>query len=411
MGPITLFDKSFLQSLSIDESVWFDHFFLPSVAPIFYVETLADLNKPTLKGRTREREVSIIAEKFPDMNGMPCAHHTDLCISNLLGRSVPMTGQIPVSRGRSVKYAGKTGAVLQQSLESEAFSRWQDNEFHEIERLYAHSWRQALQNLDLREVAGFFQALGINEKSCNNLQDANNLARAILHDMDKQSELMPSALIFLDIPYHLHQDIQKCWSIAGHPPLFEYAPYAAFVLTVELFFYIALAANLISSKRPSNHVDIAYLFYLPFCMMFVSNDRIHKSCAPLFLRDNQEFVWGQDLKKNLSQINTHYLQLPETTKEKGVITFSSDLPQIEDHLMERLWNRLLPKLQEMKEGDTPNRSTAKPTLEEIMEEIKVMENAPPLSPEEIDFDPQNIDAVIIERRTRRIKGSWRQIPN
>ena len=60
MGPITLFDKSFLQSLSLDESVWFDHFFLTNVAPIFYVETLADLNKTVRKERTPEQEVSIM---------------------------------------------------------------------------------------------------------------------------------------------------------------------------------------------------------------------------------------------------------------------------------------------------------------------------------------------------------------
>lgn len=41
MGPIALFDKSFLQSLSIDESVWLGHFFMPVVCPLFYVETLA----------------------------------------------------------------------------------------------------------------------------------------------------------------------------------------------------------------------------------------------------------------------------------------------------------------------------------------------------------------------------------
>ena len=49
-GPITLFDKSFLQSLNLDESVWFDHFFLTNVCPLFYVETLADLGKPVNEG-------------------------------------------------------------------------------------------------------------------------------------------------------------------------------------------------------------------------------------------------------------------------------------------------------------------------------------------------------------------------
>jgi hypothetical protein len=46
MGPVALFDKSFLQSLSLDDAVWFDHFFAPVICPIFFVETLADLKKP-----------------------------------------------------------------------------------------------------------------------------------------------------------------------------------------------------------------------------------------------------------------------------------------------------------------------------------------------------------------------------
>jgi hypothetical protein len=62
MGPITLFDKSFLQSLSVDESVWFDHFFLTNVCPLFYVETMADLEKSPQKGRAAEDEVRIIAD-------------------------------------------------------------------------------------------------------------------------------------------------------------------------------------------------------------------------------------------------------------------------------------------------------------------------------------------------------------
>ena len=66
MGPIALFDKSFLQSLSLDESVWFDHFFLPVVSPLFFVETLADLAKQRKDGsRTPDDEVRVIADKTP----------------------------------------------------------------------------------------------------------------------------------------------------------------------------------------------------------------------------------------------------------------------------------------------------------------------------------------------------------
>jgi hypothetical protein len=90
MGPITLFDKSFLQSLSVDESVWFAHFFMPVVCPLFYVETLADLEKAVREGRTPEQEVGIIAAKFPDASAAPCANHAILAVNELLGMHVPM---------------------------------------------------------------------------------------------------------------------------------------------------------------------------------------------------------------------------------------------------------------------------------------------------------------------------------
>jgi len=45
MDPITLFDKSFLRAVSLDEAIWFDRSLMPVVCPIFYVETLGDLGK------------------------------------------------------------------------------------------------------------------------------------------------------------------------------------------------------------------------------------------------------------------------------------------------------------------------------------------------------------------------------
>jgi hypothetical protein len=69
VGPIALFDKSFLQSIGVDESVWFDHFFMPMVCPIFYVETLGNLAKETT-GRSPEAIVRDIANKFPEWGGL-----------------------------------------------------------------------------------------------------------------------------------------------------------------------------------------------------------------------------------------------------------------------------------------------------------------------------------------------------
>ena len=39
-GPMLIFDKSFLQALSLDESAWLDNFFLNNITPLFFTETL-----------------------------------------------------------------------------------------------------------------------------------------------------------------------------------------------------------------------------------------------------------------------------------------------------------------------------------------------------------------------------------
>ena len=154
MAPITLFDKSFLQSLSVDESVWFDHFFLINVCPIFYGETLADLDKTVREGRTPEQEVGIIADKFPEMRAFPCTYHRDLCLDELLlGYSVPMTGQIPMRGGRRVESEGGRAAVFESSPEADAFQRWQKREFLEIEHQYARAWRRNAAVLDMAGAA------------------------------------------------------------------------------------------------------------------------------------------------------------------------------------------------------------------------------------------------------------------
>ena len=406
MGPITLFDKSFLQSLSVDESLWFDHFFLTNVCPLFYVETLADLSKTVREGRTPEQEVELIADKSPEMSGNPSAHHTDLCVSNLLGYPVPMTGQIPLAGGRLVKTDGKSGAVFERSPEAEAFSRWQRREFLEIERQFAKAWREALPALDLGEASRRLRELGIDPKSCKDLEAAKTLAMMVASDADKPHLSMTLALRLLNIPPRLHGEIVRNWGLHNFPPLADYAPYATHVLSVEIFFQIALAANLISSERPSNRVDVSYLFYLPFSMMFVSSDRLHRRCAPLFLRSDQDFVWGPDLKSNLGQLNSYYLQLPDSTKEQGVLSFAGEPPELGNRLVAKLWDQFL--LKYGKEGQA-RVTDGSPESPPTPEEINRMADAPSLLPDDVDFDPLEPGRVVIERRVSRRKGAWYQV--
>ena len=80
MGPSTVFDKSALQALSVDEAVWLEAHFLANVTPLFYVETLADLEKAAAEGRTPEEAVGSLAAKTA-ADAYPKATHVPLPVS------------------------------------------------------------------------------------------------------------------------------------------------------------------------------------------------------------------------------------------------------------------------------------------------------------------------------------------
>lgn len=188
---------------------------------------------------------------------------------------------------------------------------------------------------------------------------------------------------------------------------YDYAPYAAHVLTVEVFFQIALAANLISSQRPSNRVDVAYLFYLPLCMVFISWDGLHQRCAPLFLREDQDFIWGPDLKSELQRLDCHFAALPETTKEKGIMAFAHYPPGNDASLIVRLWDRHLPRWRQVLRKEEV---TEPAKNEKLAAEIKNMTKGRPLAPDEIDFDPHDTDSLAIQRFLSKRRGNWWQLP-
>ena len=176
MGPTTLFDKSFLQALTVDQSVWFDNFFIPVVCPIFYVETLADLKKKTRPSREPEDEVRIIADKCPEMHGAPTPHHWDMAVNDLLGNHVPMTGQTPRVEGRQVEARGGRGMVFEESEESKAFRRWRAKDFYAIEHEIAHDWRHRLLSADWRAMENEFRKTGILHGKCKTLTLAKTRA-------------------------------------------------------------------------------------------------------------------------------------------------------------------------------------------------------------------------------------------
>jgi hypothetical protein len=409
VGPIALFDKSFLQSLTVDEAVWFAHFFMPVVCPMFYVETLADLDKAVRDGRTPEREVGIIAEKFPDASAAPCAYHLNLAFSELSGASIDMDGRIPRAGGTAVTLDGKWGWVFDRSPEEVAFSRWSQGKFLDVERGVAARWRSTLNSVDLAVIAKAIQEGGVNARTCKSLEDARAMAHAAIASTKDPYQTLGSILTLLSIPREYHTRIIERWAVqCGKAPLQKCFPYCSHIMQIELFFYLALAAGHIGTARPSNRTDMTYLYYLPFCQMFVSSDRLHERSAPLFMREDQRFVWGADLKEDLKQINLYYEELPESEKEKGLSHIAYAPPKREGSLVRELRAQFLGKGYD----DAP-RVTAPEDPEkerQLVEELNRWVEAEPADPSEAPTDYERGDTMAFKRSVRLRKGSWWQLP-
>lgn len=74
MGPVTI-DKSALQALSVDEAALFGQFYRANMTPLFFVETLADLEKKVREGQTPEQVVGSLVAKTLNLAADPHAHH------------------------------------------------------------------------------------------------------------------------------------------------------------------------------------------------------------------------------------------------------------------------------------------------------------------------------------------------
>lgn len=407
MGPISLFDKSFLQSLSVNESVWFDNFYLVNIAPIFYIETLADLSKQMKSGRTAEQIVGEIAAKTPETGGVPNVHHMELYLSSLMGNTITMDGRPILAGGRPVKHEGKRGFNFDISPEAKAFGRWQEGEYLQVERDFAKSWRAQLQSMTFEGSAIYAKKLGIDIQQCKNINDAYTAASKIINTTGKPYELLEFVLTSLAVPQEYHQTIVKRYQLTGFKPFGVFAPYAAFIAKIEIFFHISVSRGFIGSNRPSNIIDVSYLYYLPFCQIFISNDKLHRSIAPLFMKDNQKFIWGQDLKEDLKNINKYYMLFPDEVKEMGISSFASSPPPDGEFLTSKLWDFMNPK---WRDNDKNRTEPSDEANEKLLKHLKGFTKAETLPPEEVDFDINDIEGLSLQRNIHKKKGSWYQVP-
>ena len=200
----------------------------------------------------------------------------------------------------------RRGIVFNQAPELQALQRWQKGEFLQVEHEFARQWRRNLSGLDLMEIRKRFKCF-LKEEKPKSFAETKAFVDRVIHQQGGRYSFLKAACEFLNVPGHLRCKVVERWKSIGAPHFTDFAPYAAYVLSVDLFFYFNLAADLIFSKRPSNKIDIAYLYTSRsawFSRPMITSTR--KRC-PFFLRKDQVFIAkGMELKADFHKFDEHY---------------------------------------------------------------------------------------------------------
>lgn len=411
MGPITVFDKSALQSLSIDESVWFDQFLSGNITPLFYVETLADLEKLVREGQTPEGVVGGIAVKTP-LEAMPNIYHRDIFLAELVGNEVELR-HVPIVAGGVPRLSpdGKTAIHFDEFPEQEALSRWRNEEFMELERSAAKEWRRQLASQDSDIVIAKLKNILPAGHRINSLESLKDFIDKFCET--DSAHVLSLILDILEVPNYVRQQAMARWNATGRPVLSKFLPYTLHVFKVDLLYYLGIYRGFISGERKSNKADMAYLYYLPFCMVFLSDDKLHAKTVPLFLDGYQSYVSGKELKQSLGELNEHYKKLPDEIKEKGVIQFCVYPPSNLDNVVTRLWDkhmrpdwRVLALDQESRLLDPEYWSEPRKSAKDI---IKNVDESIPLTGNNARLTTDKADQIFIKRVIPSRRGSWRTV--
>jgi len=366
-----IIDKSTFQSLSYIELVRLNNYYKHNVAPVLVMEILGDLKKEVAEGKTpSDVRVKDFARKLFPTRCIVNTYYRNLLKQELEGKPCELDGRPTLDLEKIVKADdGRKGFVIKETEEEKSIYKWKEGNFSEADHELSELWRTITTKEDLLKNLQKIIQSGDNEK-LKSFDKLISRVDEILNNDNIQDRLLAFAIDVYGEEGLDGKIVFQNWLKKGRPRLLEFTPFVAHCLKVDLLFHLGLKSELIGT-RPTNRVDLEYLYYLPFCNIFTSNDKIHKQLAPLLIRDDQKFIIGSDLKNDLKNIN-EYL---EKNGKEAIKKFGFKPPLINESLTFNLWKEYFnyPTALSFREISEKEKSNAK---EQIDKFIKAMEGEP-----------------------------------
>lgn len=341
MGPIILLDKSALQMLNTEETLFLYKHYYVVIAPIIILEILADLKKIDPTGALSQADVIRLARRLHPSDSKINLHFHDLCIGDLLGYAAEMTERPIIDAGTPFTAAdGTQGIHFEEQPERKIIRDWQDGNFNQMEEDFSREWREAIEAINLEQPSNEYRRL-IKER-LGKLPPVKNLNALKLHilsalrDPKYTKSHLQTFISQLQISDEISKRIFERWEQMGQPLFEKFAPYAFYCYSIRMLFDTGMAFNLIGTRK-TNVIDLQYLFYLPFCMVFTSNDNLHKNLTTPLLNEKQTFVDAGELKKDLARISARWNALTQGEKKADAKEYGCYPPPKPTSITHQLW--------------------------------------------------------------------------
>jgi len=308
-----------------------------------------------------------------------------------------MDGSI-VLPGGSLKRTeeGKRGVVFEESPEEKAINKWRLGRFDEAEEALAERWRESTRMIDLGQIKSKVKSF---------LHEGHHISsfEEVLRVIDDSSSVPHMQVLFLryaieefDVSQPRASEAFYRWESGRWTDFRSFAPYAAFCVRVTTAFYLALASDIVTT-RPTNRIDLEYLYYLPFTMVFSSRDKFHALLAPDLLREDQTFIDGDNLKSDLKGLADNWIQMDESQRAEWLESYRDYPPNDESPMIHNLWQKYMRPEQNIREGPKLA-DIGSGKRDEFVEMVKTLKNSEDLgSGDGTEIDLNTMDFVISER--------------
>jgi hypothetical protein len=312
MGPNAILDKSAFQALSYREHREVSRYFEVNIAPVLILEILGDLTKQYRNGTRPADKAKELANKLAGLEWLN-ENYRFICVNTLLGTEVPLDGHIvPAYMSVGEDVDGSLAALIEPGPLNDLLMRLTTGKATALDEVLAKMWRHAAGGLSLSDLNAFVNSHHIIVPRATSAAEAVTVARSLLDTPALQEIWLSWLLDELDVSATDRRRISARWLAQGLL-LRTFAPYAHHCLHALLSMFVAWR-NAVIRWQPTNILDLQYLYYLPFCSVFVSDDKVHRALAPPLMRPDQTFVPLAEFKTGLREVLDHFDRLLEANR-------------------------------------------------------------------------------------------------